>query len=212
MGNLASSGTPRVSNCLLTDPSRSRHPHLPARRASSSASSTVRPGSHPPTRPGRRAPCARATRRGTQRQDPARGSSRAGRGPEAHAALARAVGRLREVGRPLGHLPVVVAPERASPRLAVLGRRRAYRCGSRVAVDSEVCTIDGHGDPPVGRGVSAPFCRDGTILAHGRSPWGPDPEISSTPSVRVISSSQGVSESHRQKLPSAKNNLAAFVA
>ena len=110
MGNLASSGTPRVSNCLLTDPSRSRHPHLPARRASSSASSTVRPGSHPPTRPGRRAPCARATRRGTQRQDPAHGSSRAGRGPEAHAALARAVGRLREVGRPLGHLPVVASP------------------------------------------------------------------------------------------------------
>ena len=51
MGNLASSGTPRASNSLLTDPSRSRHPHLPARRcasarrASSSASSTVRPGS-----------------------------------------------------------------------------------------------------------------------------------------------------------------------
>ena len=147
MGNLASSGTPRVSNCLLTDPSRSRHPHLPARRASSSASSTVRPGSHPPTRPGRRAPCARATRRGTQRQDPAHGSSRAGRGPEAHAALARAVGRLREVGRPLGHLAVVVAPGRASPRLAVPGRRRAYRRGSRVAVDSRARTMDVHGDP-----------------------------------------------------------------
>ena len=47
--------------------------------------------------------------------------------------------------------------------------------------------MGGHGDPPVGRGASAPPCRDGTIPAHGRSPWGPDPEISSTPSVRVIS-------------------------
>ena len=104
------------------------------------------------------------------------------------AALARAVGRPWEVGRPLGHLAVVVAPGRASPRLAVPGRRRACRRGSRVAADSEACTMDGHGDPPVGRGASAPLCRNGTILAHGRSPWGPDPEISSTPSVRVISS------------------------
>ena len=92
------------------------------------------------------------------------------------AALARAVGRPWEVGRPRGHLPVVVAPGRASPRLAVPGRRRACRRGSRVAADSEVCTIDRHGDPPVGRGASAPLCRDGTILAHGRSPWGPNPE------------------------------------
>ena len=82
-------------------------------------------------------------------------------------------------------------PRRASPRLAVPGRRRACRRGSRVAADPEACTIDGHGDPPVGRGVSAPFCRDGTIPAHGRSPWGPDPETSSTPSVRVISSGSG---------------------
>ena len=52
--------------------------------------------------------------------------------------------------------------------------------------------MDGHGDPPVGRGASAPFCRNGTIPAHGRSPWGPDPEISSTPSVRVISSSRSI--------------------
>ena len=104
------------------------------------------------------------------------------------AALARAVKRLREAGHPLGHLPVVVSLGRASPRLAVLGCRRAYRCGSRVAVDSEACTIDGHGGPPVGRGASAPPCRDGTIPAHGRSPWSPDPEISSTPSVQVISS------------------------
>ena len=104
------------------------------------------------------------------------------------AALARAVGRLREAGRPLGHLPVVASPGRASPRLAVPRRRRACHRGSRVAADPEACTIDDHGDPPVGRGASAPFCRDGTVLAHGRSPWGPDPEISSTPSVRVISS------------------------
>ena len=33
MGNLASSGTPRISsNGFLTDPSRLRHPHHPARR------------------------------------------------------------------------------------------------------------------------------------------------------------------------------------
>ena len=102
------------------------------------------------------------------RRRPCRHESRA-------AALARAVGRLREVGRPLGHLPVVVAPGRASPRLAVLGRRRAYRRGSRVAADSEACTMDGHGDPPVGRGASVPFCRNGTILAHGRIPLGPRP-------------------------------------
>ena len=68
-------------------------------------------------------------------------------------------------------------------------RRRAYRRGSRVAADPEACTMDVHGDPPVGRGASAPSCRDGTIPAHGRSPWDPDPETSSTPSVRVISSS-----------------------
>ena len=104
------------------------------------------------------------------------------------AALARAVGRLREAGHPLGHLPVVVSLERASPRLAVLGRRRAYRRGSQVAADPEACTMDGHGDPPVGRGVSAPSCRDGTTPAHGRSPLGPQPGVSSTPSVRVISS------------------------
>ena len=102
------------------------------------------------------------------RRRPCRHESRA-------AALARAVGRLWEVGRPLGHLPVVVAPGRASPRLAVLGRRRAYRRGSRVAADSEACTMDGHGDPPVGRGASVPFCRNGTILAHGRIPLGPRP-------------------------------------
>ena len=78
-------------------------------------------------------------------------------------------------------------PER--PRGGHEPRRRAYRRGSRVAADPEACTMDGHGDPPVGRGASAPPCRDGTIPAHGRSPWDPDPEISSTPSVRVISSS-----------------------
>ena len=80
-------------------------------------------------------------------------------------------------------------PRRASPRLAVPGRRRACRRGSRVAVDSEACTMDGHGDPSVDRGASAPPCRDGTIPAHGRSPWGPAPQIRFTPSVRVISSS-----------------------
>ena len=101
----------------------------------------------------------------------------AGPDPEARAAaLVHAVGRLREVGHPRGHLPVVVALERASPQLAVLGRQRAYRRGSQVAVDAEVCTIDSHGDPPVGRGASAPFCRNGTILTHGRFPWGPNPE------------------------------------
>ena len=65
---------------------------------------------------------------------------------------------------------------------------RAYRRGSRVAADPKACAMDGHGDPPVGRGASTPPCRDGTIPAHGRSPWDPDPETSSTPSVRVISS------------------------
>ena len=79
-------------------------------------------------------------------------------------------------------------PRRASPRLAVPGRRRACRRGSRGAADPEACTMDGHGDPPVGRGASAPPCRDGTIPAHGRSPLGPQPGVSSTPSVRVISS------------------------
>ena len=43
-------------------------------------------------------------------------------------------------------------------------------------VGFEVCTIDSYGDPPVGRGASAPFCRDGTIPAHGRSSWDLDPE------------------------------------
>ena len=172
MGNLASSGTPRVSNCLLTDPSRSRHPHLPARRASSSASSTVRPGSHPPTRPGRRAPCARATRRGTQRQDPARGSSRAGRGPEAHAALARAVGRLREVGRPLGHLAIVASPGRAAPA----------RCPQAPARISSRLTGG---------------CRfQGT---HDGCPWGPQPRNKFGPSVRVISSSQAHERHHPRR-------------
>ena len=118
-------------------------------------------------RPSRDMPCRHRT--APARRHPCRHESRA-------AALAHAVGRLREAGHPLGHLSVVVSLERASPRLAVLGRRRAYRCGSRVAADSEVCTIDGHGDPPVGRGVSAPFCRNGTILAHGRSPWDHSPE------------------------------------
>lgn len=170
-------------------------------------------GSGRPPRPGRAAhgPPRRACRSSRGASRPSWEASGRPRAPPAcrhapasvparirAAALARAVGRLWEVGRPLGHLPVVTSLGRASPRLVVLGRRRTYRCGSRVAVDPEVCTIDRHGDPPVGRGASAPFCRNGTIPAHGRSPWGPDPEISSTPSVRVISSSLRVLMNHFQ--------------
>ena len=173
----------------------------PARAAPRPARGAPRPGR--PPRPGRAAPAAprRACRSSWSANRPSWEASGRPQAPPTRrhapapvpariraAALARAVGRLREAGRPLGHLPVVVSLGRASPRLAALGRRRACRRGSRVAADPEACATDGHGDPPVGRGASAPFCRDGTILAHGRSPWGPDPEISSTPSVRVISS------------------------
>ena len=171
-------------------PPRGRRPGRPspgpARAAPRPARGAPRPGR--PPRPGRatHGPPRRACRSSWSASRPSWEASGRPRAPPAcrhasasaparirAAALARAVGRLREVGHPLGHLAVVVSPGRASPRLAVLGRRRAYRRGSQVAADSEACTIDGHGDPPVGRGASAPFCRNGTILAHGRSPGAP---------------------------------------
>ena len=153
-------------------------------------------------RPSRDMPCRhrvaparwRAASRTQARSPVARSGSRSPPGPLGDALAGPASPARASRARPPASRPSSppggresAGPER--PRGGHEPRRRAYRRGSRVAADPEACTMDGHGDPPVGRGASAPPCRDGTIPAHGRSPWDPDPEISSTPSVRVISSS-----------------------
>ena len=158
-----------------------------ARRSACARPATCRvgTGSHPR---------AGAPPRGRRPGRPSPGPARAAPGPLGDALAGPASPARASRARPPASRPSSppggresAGPER--PRGGHEPRRRAYRRGSRVAADPEACTMDGHGDPPVGRGASAPPCRDGTIPAHGRSPWDPDPEISSTPSVRVISSS-----------------------
>ena len=143
MGNLASSGTPGASNSLLTDPSRSRHPHLPARRcasarrASSSASSTVRPGSRPPDQVGELP--AHERRDEAHEGETLRAAVVAlAEAPEAHAALGPiAVGP----GRPSS---LVVVPDLLGGRVRQARPRHAHTEGG-----------PGGGEAPLGVALAA---------------------------------------------------------